>query len=316
MKAVICKNYGPPDVLSIENIEKPVPKSDELLVQVIAATVTSGVSVVRKGKHPQSILLTVLLRLMFGITKPKNKILGYEFSGVIEAVGKGVSQYKVGDKVFGTTTGLKQGSYAEYLCVPEKWKRGVVSKMPDNLSFDQSAAVPIGAMTALHLLKKSDIKENQKIMVYGASGSVGTYAVQIAKYFKAHVTGVTSSANISLVQSIGADKMLDYTAGSLTGNDKYDIVFDAVGKLKTSFAKKLLHKNGRFITVHSITQEKEDYMKLLISLIEQGKIKPVIEKVFSLEKIVDAHRLVDSGRKKGNVVIRIGDLPTPSISMN
>lgn len=307
MKAVIYTKYGSPDVLSIENVEKPLPKSNELLVKVIASTVTSGVTIVRKGIHPDSMLFTVLLRLMFGVTKPKIKIPGYEFSGVIEAVGKDVMKYKVGEKVFGTTTGLKQGSYAEYLCVPEIWKHGVVSKMPGNLSFDQSAAVPIGAMTAYQILKKADIRENQKVMIYGASGSVGTFAVQIAKYFKANVTGVTSTANIELVKFIGADSVIDYTREDYSGNNKYDIIFDAVGKIKTSIAKKLVTKNGRFVTVKSMTDEKDDYMGFIISLIEQGKITPVIEKVFPLDEIIVAHRLVDSGRKKGNVVIRIGE---------
>ena len=307
MKAVIYTQYGPPDVLSIENVDTPSPKSNELLVKVLASTVTSGVAGVRNGKHPDSVLFTVLLRLMFGITKPKIKILGYEFSGVIEAIGKDVTKYKVGEKVFGTTTGLKQGSYAEYLCVPEKWKQGVVSKMPSNLSFDQSAAVPIGAMTAYQILKKAVIKEKQKVLIYGASGSVGTFAVQIAKYFKAHVTSVTSTANIELVKSIGADSVIDYTREDFSDNNKYDIIFDAVGKIKTSIAKKLLTKNGRFITVNSMTDENDDYMGFIISLIEQGKIIPVIEKVFPIDEIIVAHRIVDSGRKKGNVVIRIGE---------
>lgn len=306
MKAVIYENYGLPEVLKIKEVEKPILKKNEMLVKVKASSVTAGSLWIRSGNYPSSIFFTLMLRLMFGLRKPKKPILGYEFAGEIESIGAGVKNFSVGDKVFGTTTGLRQGSYAEYLCVPEKWKHGVVHPMPKNLSFEKAAAVPIGGMTAVDILKKANIQKNQKVLIYGASGSVGTYAVQLAKNFGALVTGVCSTANIDLVKSIGAVNVIDYTKVSLSNIDeKYDVIFDAVGKISKKLCKDILNKKGKYLTVKSVTSEKQEYMIYLKELIESKKIKPIIDTVYPMDKIVSAHMYVEKGHKKGNVVIKI-----------
>jgi NADPH:quinone reductase-like Zn-dependent oxidoreductase len=243
---------------------------------------------------------------MFGLQKPKNQILGYEFSGEIESTGENVKTFKKGDKVFGTTTGLKQGSYAEYVCIPEKWNQGVVNLMPHNLSFEEAAVVPIGGMTALEILRKANIQKGQNVLIYGASGSVGTYAVQLAKNYEANVTGVCSTVNIDLVKSLGADNVLDYTKEGISDiAQKYDVVFDAVGKISKTLCKNIMKKSGRYLTVKSMTNEKQEYLAYLKELIEIKKIKPVIDKIYSIENIVEAHKYVDKGHKKGNVVIKV-----------
>ena len=296
MRAIIYTKYGPPEVLQVEEVEKPVPKENEILVKVHASTVSAGVLWVRNGRHPDSKFFTLMVRLMFGLTKPKNPILGYEFSGEVEVIGKNVELFKNGDKVFGTTTGLKNGTYAEYVTLPEKRNQGIVAKMPANLSFEEAAAVPIGGITALQILRKANIQSNQKVLIYGASGSVGTYAVQIAKYFGAEVTGVCSSANLDLISSIGADKVIDYTIEDFTQHrDVYDVVFDAVGKISASKCKGVLKKNGFYLSVKSVTNEKIEYLTFLTRLIELEKINPVIDKIYPMGQIIDAHKYVELG---------------------
>ncbi len=306
MKAIVYEKYGSPDVLHLENVEKPVPKDKEILVKVNASTVTAGVIMVRRGSHPNSRLFTFIMRIMFGFRKPKRKILGYEFSGEIEAIGKNVKAFKKGDLVFGTTTGLSNGAYAQYVCVPEKWNAGVVTLKPDNMSFEEAASVPVGGMTALYLLRKGKIRQGQKVLIYGASGSVGTFAVQLAKYFGAEVTGVCSTANLELVKSIGADKVVDYTKEDFTQNaEAYDVIFDAVGKCPASRCKKSIKKKGFYLSINSPTGENTEDLLFLKTLIEAGKIKSVIDKRYPMKNIVEAHRYVDQGHKKGNVVITI-----------
>jgi NADPH:quinone reductase-like Zn-dependent oxidoreductase len=239
-----------------------------------------------------------------GFFKPKMNILGVEFAGVVEAVGKDVHDFVKGDKVFGTTTGLKNGSYADYVCVPEKGKQNIFARMPRGLSFEQAAALPVGGMTALSILKKANIKAKQSVLIYGASGSVGTYAVQIAKYFGAKVTAVCSGKNIHLVKSIGADEAIDYTIqrDSLS-NELYDIVFDAVGKMPQSFIKPILKHSGTFCSINSITEEKLSYIHQLLNMVDEQKLKVVIDRTYSFVQLTEAHEYVEKGHKCGNVVI-------------
>ena len=302
MKAIVCTKSGPPDVLKLREVEKPVPKDNEVLVTIRAATVTIGDVIIRK--IPRLILLPI--GLLFGF-KAK-KITGHEFAGDVAAVGKDVKRFREGDAVFGTTTGLSYGANAEYVCVPEEWKLGVVTLKPANMSYEQAASVPIGGMTALQILGKGNIKQGQKVLIYGASGSVGTYAVELAKNYGAQVTGVCSGKNHELVKSIGAYKVIDYTKEDFKQNgETYDVIFDAVRKIKRSDCKKSLKESGIFLSARSPTSEKTEYLIVLKELIEAGKIKAVIDRCYRLEQIVEAHRYVEKGHKKGNVVITLED---------
>lgn len=304
MKAVIYTMYGGPEVLQFTQLVKPVPKDKEILIKVHASTVSAGTIWMRKGKFPGSILLTMLLRLITGITRPRRLILGFEFSGVVEETGQGVTRFKKGDKVYGTTTGLKNGSYADYICVPEKWSQGVVMLKPGYLSFEEAAALPVGAMTALHLLQKAKIEPAKKVLIYGASGSVGSFAVQIAKYFGATVTAVSSTFNKELALSIGADHFIDYTKEDISlCEEKFDIIFDAVAKRKASAFTPLLNKQGKFCSVRTPTCERTEYLSQLEAMILKGALLPVIDRVYPFSAIVEAHRYVDRGHKKGNVVL-------------
>jgi len=304
MKAALYEKYGTPEVLKLMEVEKPKPKDEEILVKIHAATVTSGDVKLRSSDFPT--LFWLPARLIFGLFKPKKKILGHELAGVVEEIGKSVTRFKVDDKVFGTTTMLKTGSYAEYICIPQKWKHGVVDLKPENLTYQEAAALPIGAMTAIYLLEKTNLNEQQNVLVYGASGSVGSYAIQIANYYGAKVTGISSASNFEMLKSLGAENVIDYNKQDYSeGNEKYDIVFDAVGKTTKSKAKKVLKSGGTFVTVGSITAEKEEHLKLIKKMAENGFLKPFIDKQYKLDEIVKAHEYVDTGRKRGNVVINI-----------
>jgi len=304
MKAVVYKIYGPPNVLQITEMARPHPKDNEILVKIHAATVTSGDVRLRASDFPP--LFWLPARLLFGLFKPKKKILGHELAGTIEAIGKNVTKFKVGDSVFGTTTMLKTGSYAEYICLPEEWKNGVVVLKPENLNFKEAAALPVGAMTAMYLLEKANLKKGQQVLIYGASGSVGSYAVQLAKQEGATVAGVCSGSNVDLVKSLGAERVIDYKKENYSErNEKFDIVFDAVGKTTKAKAKKVLNAEGKFVTIKMLTKEKTEHLERIKELAEQGKLKPFIDKSFSLDEMVNAHEYVDSGRKRGNVVIDI-----------
>jgi NADPH:quinone reductase-like Zn-dependent oxidoreductase len=306
MRAVIYEEYGGPEVLKLVEIDKPAPKDNELLVRVYGTTVNAAVVNGRKGKHPDSKFFTLALRLMYGIRKPRKPVLGYEFSGVVEAVGKDVTLFKKGDEVFGSTTFLKQGSYAEYVCVPETWRSGVVIIKPNNLSFEEAAAVPVAGMAVLDIMRKANIQKGQKVLIYGASGSTGSYAVQLAKYFGAEVTAVCSTSKIEMVKSLGADKIIDYTKEDFTQTDeRYDVVFESVVKVSDKKCKSILKKNGVFLSIKSMTSETSEKMEFLRDLIEKEKIKPYIDRTYELEQMVDAHKYVDEGHKKGNVVIII-----------
>jgi NADPH:quinone reductase-like Zn-dependent oxidoreductase len=300
MKAILYTGSGSPEVLKFTDTEIPIPKENEILVKVKASSVTSGD--VKLRKLPRFILIPV--GFLFGF-KPM-KTPGVEFAGTTEVTGKGVKDFKKGDQVYGTTTGLQYGGNAEYVCVPEKPKKGVVIKKPENISNHQAAVIPVGAMTALHNLRKADIKKGNKVLIYGASGSVGTYAVQLAKYFGAEVTGVCSTGNLELVRSAGADYLIDYTKNDFNkGNSLYDVIFDAVGKITKSSCRSILNNKGTYLSVKYPTKEKVEYMHFLNELILKGKLKPVIDRTYTLDKVPEAHSYVEKGHKKGNVVIII-----------
>ncbi|MFX0136820.1 MAG: NAD(P)-dependent alcohol dehydrogenase [Candidatus Hodarchaeota archaeon] len=307
MKAMVYTRYGGPDVFNLKEVEKPTPKDNEILVKIQAASVNAGVQIVRRGIHPTSKFFTLMCRIMYGFTKPRKQIIGYELAGEVIEVGKDITEFKKGDRVYGTTTGLKQGAYAEYVCLPEDWKAGMVAKIPANMTYEEATVVPIGASSALNFLRKANIQSGHKALIYGASGSNGTYAIQLAKYFGAEVTGVCGTKNLELVKSLGADKVIDYTKEDFSENDeRYDVVFDAVGKASPSKCKKVLTPNGKFVTVEKgYSNEKKEYLLLFNELIESGKLKPVIDRSYPLEQLVDAHAYVDKGHKIGNVVITL-----------
>ncbi|MBU2945981.1 NAD(P)-dependent alcohol dehydrogenase [Zobellia uliginosa] len=304
MKAIVYTAYGPPEVLKLREVNKPHPKDNEILVKIHAATVTSGDVRLRNSDFPA--LFWLPARLIFGLFKPKKSILGHELSGVIENKGKNVTKFAIGDHVFGTSTMLNTGSYAEYICLPQEWKHGVVDIKPKNLNFNEAAALPIGAMTAMYLLEKANVSKAQNVLIYGASGSVGSYAVQLVKYHSTSVTAVCSAPNFEMVKSLGADNLIDYKKEDYSLLlEKFDIVFDAVGKTSKSKAKKVLTKGGRFVSVKMLTKEKPEHLSKIKTLAEEGKLIPFIDKTYPLEEIVTAHKYVDQGHKKGNVVIEI-----------
>lgn len=324
MKAIVYEEYGPPEVLQLKEVEKPTPKDNEVLIKIHATTVTTGDANMRDFVFVPA-GFGLMSRLMFGIRKPRKQILGVELAGEIEAVGNDVTRFKPGDQVFGID-GMAIGAYAEYKTMGED--RGLTTK-PANLSYEEAAAIPNGALTSWTFLKKmANIQSGQKVLINGASGSLGTAGVQIAKHFGAEVTGVCSTANLELVKSLGADKVIDYTKEDFTQSGAtYDIIFDTVGKISFSACKNALKPKGLFLAGSGgapefiqmlwtsltggkkvkagVSSESQDDLNAIKELVEAGAIRPVIDRRYPLEDMVEAHRYVDTGRKKGNVVITV-----------
>ncbi len=323
MKAIFYESYGPPEVLQLKEVEKPTPKDNEVLIKTHATTVTSADWRVRSLNVPVGFGL--IMRLAFGITRPKQPILGTELAGIVESVGKDVSRFRVGDQIFAFSDAA-MGCHAEYKCMPES---GAMALKPANLTYDEAAALSFGGTTALDFFRRAKLQSGEKVLVNGASGGVGTAAVQLAKHFGADVTGVCSSVNLDLVRSLGANHLIDYTQEDFTQNgETYDVIVDTVGTVPFSRSKASLKEGGRFLMVVaglpemlqipwvSVTSSKKiiagpatahaDDLRLLAGLAEAGEFKPVIDRRYPLEQIVEAHRYVDTRRKKGNVVITLG----------
>ncbi|QJX76564.1 NAD(P)-dependent alcohol dehydrogenase [Priestia megaterium] len=310
MKAMVCTKYGKPDVLQLEEVEKPIPKENEILIKIHATTVTSGDCRVRSFNSP--LLLWLPMRIVLGLRKPRKSILGVELAGEVEDVGKNVTRFKKGDQLF-AMTGMKFGGYAEYICLPEK---GTIAVKPENVTHEEAASISFGGTTALHFFRKGNIQAGQKVLIYGASGAVGTAAVQLASYYGAEVTGVCSAKNSELVKSLGADYVIDYQNEDFNKKEeRYNLIFDAIGKITKNQCKGALALNGRFVSVEGqgIAKVQTEDLLLLKKLMEEGQIKSVIDRCYSLEQVPEAHEYVETGHKIGSVVVTLKNLKRESL---
>lgn len=323
MKAMVLTKYGSPDGLQLTEIEKPTPKDNEILIRVRATTVTAGDAEIRTLNFP--IWLMLPIRIYMGFIQPRNFTLGQELAGDVEAVGKNVTRFKEGDPVFGTT-GFRFGAHAEYICLPEA---GVLAIKPSNMTYEEATAVPVAGIEALHFMRKAKIQSGEKVLIVGAGGSIGTIGVQLARHFGAEVIGVDSTGKLDMLRSIGADHAIDYTREDFTQSDQtYDVIFDVMGKSSFSGSIQSLKPNGRYllggnsgpsqlfrgrwvsmtgskkVIVGAASQKTEDLV-FLKELIEGGKIKSVIDRRYPLEQTAEAHRYVETGQKKGNVIITV-----------
>jgi NADPH:quinone reductase and related Zn-dependent oxidoreductases len=302
MKAVVCTKYGPPEVLRLIETEKPVPKENEIRIRIYSSSVTASDCIIRGFQVPAKFRIPMALAI--GLRKPRNSVLGMVFAGEVEAVGKKTRAFKEGDRVYGIDR-YGFGAYAEYKCIRED---GVVAQKPARISYEEAAAIPYGGLLALHFLKKGQLQRGQKIAVYGASGAVGTSAIQLARHFGAEVTGICSAANLEMVRSLGAHQVVDYTKEDFTERgEHYDLIFNAVGKAKAKLqCRQALAPNGKPITVDDGSPPllKEDLLRLN-ELLDEDRIRAVIDRCYPLERIVEAHRYVDQGHKKGNVILNV-----------
>jgi len=304
MRAVVCTAYGPPEVLQVRDVEKPIPRDDEVLIKIHATTVSSSDCYVRNAVRSAPLTIQVLMRVMVGIARPRRPILGLVLAGEIEAA---VTRFRVGDRIYGFT-GLYFGAYAEYTCLPESCAIGIA---PSNLTYAEAAAIPYGGLLALHFLKKGNLRYAHRVLIYGASGAVGTAAVQLAKQTGAEVTAVCGSTNRELVRSLGADKVIDYTTqDTFEAGERFDLVLDAVGWSKSSPLKvacrKALAEGGTYISVDDGTPRmRASDLAQLTEAVEMGKLKPVIDRCYRLEQLAEAHRYVEQGHKHGNVIVTV-----------
>ena len=309
MKAIICTKYGPPEVLQLKEVEKPMPKDNEVLIKIYATAVTASDIFIRSSQLPIQFLIP--MRLMLGLTKPRKSIIGLVLAGEIESIGKNVKRFRIGDQVYGLT-GFGLGAYAEYKCMKETDStHGCLAIKPTNISFEEATVVIYGGLLAFQYMEKGNIQRGQKVLIYGASGTSGTTAIQLAKYLGAKVTGVCSTSNLEMVKSLGADDVIDYSKeDTLNPGVQYDFILDAVGKIKTSklkeACKKALAPRGKYVSIDDGSLKLDSKRLALIKeLVETGHIKPVIDRCYPFEEIVEAHRYVGKGHKKGGVVIRV-----------
>jgi len=309
MKAIVCRKYGPPEILKIVEYKNHVPKDDEILIKIYATSVTDSDIFIRSSNIP--IQYRIPMRIMIGILRPRNEIIGEVFSGIIEKTGAAIKRFKAGDHVYGLTA-MSLGAYADYKCMKEQdSKKGCVAIMPSNISFEEATSAAYGGLLAFQFLEKTDIQPRQKVLIYGASSTSGTSAVQFAKHLGAEVTGVCSSRHIEFVKSIGASKVLDYTRpDSLSQLEKYDVILDAVGKRRRSdlkaACKTSLTKSGKYVSIDdSALIPDSDRLSRIRTIIENGTIKPINDRCYPFDQIIEAHKYVEQGHKRGNVAITV-----------